>query len=110
MVQLEIVTYDAALVALLAGPSGLVEGAAHAVTSAALLVYEGRARDEGGTPSHLFRLEFGTPNVAATAANWLWSQLQGHGVAVRVAGLEVPLHHAALKDALLDAAGIVQAI
>jgi hypothetical protein len=110
-IDLEVATEDDALIARLAGPQGAVAGAMHAVTSGALLIYEGPSDPApDGTPAHVFRVEFGTPNVAATAANWLWSQLQGHAVSVRVEGLEVPLHHAALKAALLGAAGIAQPV
>jgi hypothetical protein len=110
-VDLEIATEDDALIARLAGPQGAVPGTLHAITSGALLAYEGpAAAAPDGTPAHVFRLEFGTPNVAATAANWLWSQLQGHVVTVSVAGQEVPMHHAALKSAMLDAVGLMQPI
>ena len=110
-VGFEVATDDTNLIARLAGPHGPVPGAMQQVPSGALLVYEGLAeRTPDGTPAHAFTLEFGTPNVAATAANWLWSQFQGHAVSVRVAGTEVPLHHAALKDALLGAAGIPQPV
>jgi hypothetical protein len=110
-VDFEVATEDEGLIARLAGPQGAVPDTGHAITSGALLFYEGLSRRAAdGAPAHVFRLEFGTPNVAATAANWLWSQLQGHVLSVRVAGLEVPMHHAALKTALLEAAGIAQPI
>ena len=110
-IDFEVATEDEALIARLAGAQGAVAGAMHAITSGALLVYEGLAGDDvEGAAVHVFRVEFGTPNVAATAANWLWSQLQGHVLSVRVAGEDVPMHHAALKAALLDAAGIAQPI
>jgi hypothetical protein len=110
-IDFEVATEDAALIDRLAGPTGAVPGALHAITSGALLVYEGLSRKHAdGLPTHVFRVEFGTPNVAATAANWIWSQLQGHVLSVRVADEEVPMHHAALKTALLDAAGIAQPI
>jgi hypothetical protein len=110
-IDFEVATDDQALVSRLAGPQGVATSLAHEITSGAVLLYLGPsagARD--GAPAHVFRVEFGTSNVAATAANWLWSQLKGHVLSVRVDGLEVPLHHAALKDALLNAAGIAQPI
>jgi hypothetical protein len=110
-IDFEVATADEALIARLAGPQGAIPGAAHAITSGALLTYEGPSTGApDGTPAHTFRVEFGTPNVAATAANWLWSQLQGHVAQVRVADLEVPIHHAALKAALLSAAGVSQPV
>jgi hypothetical protein len=110
-VDFEVATDDEALVARLAGPQGSVPGAAHGITSGAVLIYLGPpAKSSDGMPAHVFRVEFGTPNVAATAANWLWSQLQGHVLSVRVDGLDVPMHHAALKAALLDAAGVPQPV
>jgi hypothetical protein len=110
-VDFEVATADDALIARLAGPQGAVPGAMHAVTSGALLVYEGPSAESAeGTPAHVFSVEFGTPNVAAAAANWLWSQLQGHVASVRVADQEVPVQHAAIKAALLDAAGVAQPI
>lgn len=111
VVAFEVATEDAMLIARLAGPQGPVPGAMHAVTSGALLVYQGLAAEAvDGTPAYLFRVEFGTPNVAATAANWLWSQLQGHVLTVRVGDLDVPVHHAAIKAALLAAAGVAQPV
>jgi hypothetical protein len=108
-VDLEVLTDDPALVSRLAGPQGLVAGAAQTVNSGALLIFDGPAAEgEERVAAYAFRLEFGTPNVAAAAANWLWSQLQGHAVELRVQGQEVAVHHAAIKDALLQAAGIVQ--
>jgi hypothetical protein len=110
VVDLEVATADPALIARLAGPQGMVPGAAHTVHSGALLVYRGTSDRAVGTPAYKFRVEFGTPNVAAAAANWLWSQLHGHAAELRVAGHEVPLHHAALKAAMLDAAGLPQPV
>jgi hypothetical protein len=106
-VPIEIATLDAALIARLAGPDGALPGAVHVVNSGALLEYVGPSGtgDEGAGPAHEFRLEFGTPNVAAAAANWLWSSIHGHAAALRVAGEEVPIHHGAIKAALLLAAG-----
>jgi hypothetical protein len=109
-VDFEVATDDETLVALLAGPQGPVPGALHAITSGAVLAYKGPRAARGGMPEYVFLLEFGTPNVAAAAANWLWSQLHGHAVSIRVADMEVPLHHAALKDALLAAAGVAEPI
>ena len=110
-IDFEVATADEALISRLAGPQGAIPGAQHAITSGALLTYEGPAAEApDGTPAYVFSVEFGTPNVAATAANWLWSQLQGHVVQVRVDDLEVPVHHAALKAALLSAAGVPQPV
>lgn len=104
LVALEVATADPTLAPRLV--AGLRPGAAHAVTSGALLTYAGPAsRPDGeGVVTYAFGLEFGTPNVAAAAANWLWSQLQGHAAELRVGGREVRLHHAAIKAALLEAA------
>ena len=111
-VSLEVASADAGLMARLAGSAGPVPGAVHEVNSGALLVYEGRRSDPGatGTEAHAFQLEFGTPNVAAAAANWLWSQLHGHAAELRVAGEEVPVDHVAIKAALLNAAGLMQPV
>jgi hypothetical protein len=104
-VPIEIATFDAGLIARLAGPQGARPGAEHTVHSGALLVYVGPAGTLDGTPAYDFRLEFGTPNVAAAAANWLWSALHGHAAVLRVDGEEVPIHHAAMKTAFLLAVG-----
>ena len=104
-VPLEIATLDGALIARLAGPGGLQPGAVHTVHSGALLEYVGPSGTSAEGPAHEFRLEFGTPNVAAAAANWLWSTLHGHAAALRVAGEDVPIHHGAIKAALLLAVG-----
>jgi hypothetical protein len=107
VVPLQIATADEILVAQLFAPQAPVPGAARELNSGALLMYDGRVGgpDAAGVVAHAFRLEFGTPNVAAVAANWLWSRLHGHAAEVRVAGAEVRLHHAALKAAMLAAAG-----
>lgn len=112
VVPLEIATTDETLVAVLVGPQGLTPGSGVEISSGALLVYDGRerGRERGGAAAHAFRLEFGTPNVAAVAANWLWSRLHGHAADLRVAGMDVPLDHVAIKAALLAAAGEPQPI
>jgi hypothetical protein len=54
---------------------------------------------------YAFSLEFGSDAVAAAAANWMWSQLQGHAARLRVGGEDVPVHHGAIKAAFLAAVG-----
>ena len=69
-IDFEVATDDEALVARLAGPQGVTAGLAHEITSGAVLLYLGPSVGAAdGAPAHLFRVEFGTPNVAATAAN-----------------------------------------
>ena len=111
-VPIEIATADESLVALLLAPESVATGATRELSSGALLSYDGRLGADGatGAPVHGFRLEFATPNVAAVAANWLWSQLHGHAAELRIAGAQVPMNHAAIKAALLEAAGVPQPI
>lgn len=110
-VPIEIATADHGLVALLLAPASVGAGATRELAGGALLSYDGPVGGAGANGAvHGFRLDFGTPNVAAVAANWLWSQLHGHAAELRVAGAPVRMNHAAIKAALLEAAGVPQPI
>lgn len=102
---LEVVTVDASVVARLMGVAAPTPGLRRQVQSGAVLLFIGPGRGEAGGGSYELEAEYGSPNVAAALANWLWSQLHGHVSVLRVAGEEVPLQHAAIKEALLAAAG-----
>jgi hypothetical protein len=104
-VAIEVLSADRRLASRLMGVGNLVPGARREVHSGALLVFEGdKSKRPPGSAAYAFSLEFGSEAVAAAAANWMWSQLQGHAAELRVDGEDVPVQHGAIKDALLAAA------
>lgn len=105
-VGFEVRSADRRLPALLMGVGNVARGARREVHSGALLVFEGGRTNRAPRPGvYAFSIEFGSDAVAAAAANWMWSQLQGHTAQLRVGGEDVPVQHGAIKAAFLAAVG-----
>jgi hypothetical protein len=97
--RLEVATTDPAIVERVLGTRDARPGTAREVLNAGLVVYEGLGGEDGA--SQLFSVQFSSRNAGAMLANWLWSQLHGAGVRVRVDGEAVELTNDALNDALV---------
>jgi hypothetical protein len=97
--RLEVASMDPGIVEEVLGARDPRPGTGREVPNAGFIVYEGTGGVDGA--SHVFAVQFGSPNAGATLANWLWSRLHGVGVEVRVNGRVVELTNDALKRAIV---------
>jgi hypothetical protein len=102
-VNLSVVTADPEVPFRIMARRTLVPGARRYVHNGGVIVYEGSSGEDVVPKTYDFLVQFGSQNAAALLANKLWSELQGLGVALEIEGASVPVHHAAIKDALLGA-------
>jgi hypothetical protein len=84
----------------------LVPGARRYIHNGGVIVYHGARRDARGATAGVyeFSAQFGSDAAAALMANRMWSDLLGLGARLEIGGVEVPLDHVAIRDAILSAA------
>jgi len=105
VVQLRIETVDPAVPFRVMAARTLVPGQRRQIFEGGVLVFRRtvRAPSTEGPGQYDLIAQFGSDNAAAVMANTLWNDLHGMGARILVAGEEVPMTNAAIKEALLGA-------
>ena len=83
----------------------LVPGQRRQIFEGGVLVFQRTVRAPSADGPGLYDViaQFGSENAAGLMANTLWNDLHGMGARIFVAGDEVKMTNAAIKDALLGA-------
>jgi hypothetical protein len=104
-VDFRLITIDPDVPFRLMGTRTLVPGMRRYIHNGGVIVYRGPLRDAGGSAPGLyeFSAQFGSDTAAALMANRMWSDLLGLGARLEIGGIEVPLDHIAIKEAMLGA-------
>jgi hypothetical protein len=102
VVRMQAVSVDPDVPLHLMATRTLSPGLRRRVHNGGVLVYQGASETTDGAWVYDVIAQYGSDNAAAVLANTLWSDLHGLGVRLYVEGVEVPLNHAAIKEALLS--------